>query len=128
VAAVFAPYDELAKATVVAVQNDNLAGKVKVYGIDISNADIELMTQPDSPWVATSATDPAAVGAGVVRTLALALAGQLKGTSVQFPAVPITQQFLRDQKITNMNQLRSAEPKLDLHQVSSAPWLPAVTH
>ena len=127
VKAIFAPYDEIAKGVVAAVRNNGKQDSVKVYGIDISNADIELMTQPGSPWVATAATDPAAVGAGVVRTLALTLAGQLKGTSVQFPAVPITQQFLRDQKITNMNQLRTAEPKLDLREVSTAPWLPAVT-
>jgi len=128
VKAIFAPYDEIAKGVVAAVRNNGKEGSVKVYGIDISTADIELMTQPDSPWVATAATDPAAVGAGVVRTLALSLAGQLEGTSVQFPAVPVTQQFLRDQKITNMDQLRTAEPKLDLHEVSTAPWLRAVTH
>ena len=39
----------------------------RVYGADISTADIELMSAPDSPWVATGATDPNAIGAAVVR-------------------------------------------------------------
>ena len=41
VAGVFAPYDELAKGAVLAVQNKKLQGKVKVFGADVSNADIQ---------------------------------------------------------------------------------------
>jgi simple sugar transport system substrate-binding protein len=37
------------------------------YGIDISDADIELMTKENSPWRATATTDPSAIGAGVTR-------------------------------------------------------------
>jgi simple sugar transport system substrate-binding protein len=128
VAAVFAPYDELAKATVVAVQNDNLAGKVKVYGIDISNADIQILTENNSPWVATAGTDPSSVGAAVVRTTALELAGQLGKTKVAFPGVAITRQFLLDHKIKNMDQLRAAIPALNLGDISTANWMPVVSH
>lgn len=127
VQAIFAPYDEIAKGVVQAVQQNNLQDKVKVYGIDISNADIEVMIADGSPWVATSATDPAAVGAAVVRTLALSLAGQLDGTEVQFPAVTITRDFLIEKSITNIAQLRDAEPTLLLDDVSVADWLPAVS-
>ncbi len=127
VQAIFAPYDEITKGVVQAVVQNNLQGSVKVYGIDISNADIEVITADGSPWVATSATDPAAVGAAVVRTLALALAGQLDETEVQFPAVTITQSFLRDGSITNVAALRQAEPGLQLTDVVTADWLPAVS-
>ncbi|GAA0998262.1 substrate-binding domain-containing protein [Subtercola frigoramans] len=127
VQAIFAPYDEITKGTVQAVIQNNLQSKVKVYGIDISNADIQVITADGSPWVATSATDPAAVGAGVIRTLALSLAGQLKDTSEQFPAVTITQQFLADNAVTNVTQLRVAEPKLKLDTTVVADWLPAVS-
>jgi simple sugar transport system substrate-binding protein len=127
VKAIFAPYDEITKGTVQAVIQNNLQDKVKVYGIDISNADLEVMTSEGSPWVATSATDPAAVGAGVVRTLALALAGQLDKTDVQFPAITITQQFLSDKQVTNVSQLRDAQPSLKLDDVVTADWLPAVS-
>lgn len=127
VQAIFAPYDEITKGVVQAVLQNNLQGSVKVYGIDISNADIEVITADGSPWVATSATDPAAVGAAVVRTLALALAGQLDETEVQFPAVTITQSFLLDEGITNVAGLRQAEPGLLLNDVVTADWLPAVS-
>ncbi|MEU2735320.1 substrate-binding domain-containing protein [Streptomyces sp. NPDC007095] len=128
VTGVFAPYDELAKGTVLAVQNKKLQGKVKVFGADVSNADIQNMTAKDSPWVATAGTDPSAVGAAVVRTAALDLAGQLNTTSVEFPAVAITRDFLKQNKIENMDQLRTALPALNLSKVSTADWIPNVAH
>lgn len=120
---IFAPYDELTKGTLVGVKNNGLNDKVKVYGIDISNADLELMTTPGNPWVATAATDPAGVGAAVVRAMALKLAGQLDGTDFQFPAALITQQFLKDNGITNMDQLRVAMPELAEASQMTAGWI-----
>lgn len=127
VQAIFAPYDEIAKGVVQAVTQNNLQDKVKVYGIDISNADIEVIIADGSPWVATSATDPASIGAAVVRTLALSLAGELDETEVQFPAVTVTRDFLLENGITNVAQLREAEPSLLLSDVVVADWLPAVS-
>ncbi|GLK16815.1 substrate-binding domain-containing protein [Herbiconiux flava] len=127
VKAIFAPYDEITKGAVQAVIQNNLQSSVKVYGIDISNADLEVITADGSPWVATSATDPAAVGAGVVRALALSLAGQLDETDVQFPAITITQDFLAENEVTNVKELRDAEPSLALDDVVVADWLPAVS-
>ncbi len=112
VAGIFAPYDELTKGTLVAVKNNGLSDKIKVYGIDISNADLELMTAPGSPWVATAATDPAGVGAAVVRAMGLKLTNELQGTDFKFPAALITQKYLADNGITNMDQLRVAMPEL----------------
>ena len=128
VTGVFAPYDELAKGAVLAVQNKKLQDKVKVFGADVSNADIQNMTAKDSPWVATAGTDPSAVGAAVVRTAALELAGQLGKSSVEFPAVAITRDFLKKNKIENMDQLRTALPALNLSKVSTADWIPNVAH
>ena len=127
VQAIFAPYDEITKGVVQAVIQNNLQDSVKVYGIDISNADLEVILGENSPWVATSATDPAAVGAAVVRTLALKLAGELTETDVQFPAVTITQEFLTSKKISNVSDLRTSEPRLLLSDVSTADWLPAAS-
>ncbi|MGI5453326.1 substrate-binding domain-containing protein [Streptomyces sp. CA-249302] len=128
VTGIFAPYDELAKGTVLAVQNKKLQDKVKVFGADVSNADIQNMTAANSPWVATAGTDPSAVGAAVVRTAALELAGRLNKDTVSFPAVAITQDFLRKNKIENMDQLRTALPALNLSKVSTADWIPNVAH
>jgi simple sugar transport system substrate-binding protein len=126
VRAIFAPYDELTKGTVSAINDNGLAEKVWAYGIDISNADIEVMTAEGSPWKATATTDPNAIGAAVMRTMALELAGQQVDRSVDFPGVLVTQQFLLDNNITNMEELRAAMPELNLADVQSADWIPAV--
>jgi len=127
VKAVFAPYDELTKGTISAIERNKLGSKVAAYGIDISNADIELMTKKDSPWKATATTDPSAVGAGVTRTLALQLAGQLGSKQVVFPGVLVTQTFLLKEQIENMADLRAKLPDLNLANVASAGWIGTIT-
>ncbi len=129
VVAIYAPYDELTKGTLSALeQNPGLQGKVKVYGADISTADIELMAAEGSAWVATGATDPNAIGAAVMRTLALNMAGEVaQGAKAEFPPILITQDFLRSEGITNMVELRAAEPALNIADIMSADWIPAVT-
>ena len=123
VTGIFAPYDELTKGTLVAVKNNGLDAKIRVYGIDISNADLQLMTTPGNPWKATAATDPAGVGAAVVRAMALKLANQLNGTDFQFPAQLITQDYLNKNNITNMDQLRVAMPELAEASQMTASWI-----
>jgi simple sugar transport system substrate-binding protein len=127
VTAIFAPYDELTKGTVSAINDNKLGDKISAYGIDISNADIEVMTAEGSPWKATATTDPNAIGAAVMRTMALELAGQQDARSVDFPGVLVTQQFLVDNSITNMDELRKALPELNLSEVQKADWMPTVT-
>ncbi len=126
VRAIFAPYDELTKGTVSAIYENNLEETVWAYGIDISNADIEVMTADGSPWKATATTDPNAIGAAVMRTMALELAGEQTNRLVDFPGVLVTQAFLLDNSITNMVELRSAMPELNLAEVQSADWIPSV--
>ena len=123
VSGIFAPYDELTKGTLVGIKNNGLDAKIKVYGIDISNADLQLMTTAGNPWVATAATDPAGVGAAVVRAMGLQLAGQLQGTDFKFPAQLITQDYLSKNSITNMDQLRVAMPELAEASQTTAPWI-----
>jgi simple sugar transport system substrate-binding protein len=127
VKAVFAPYDEVTKGTVEAIERNQLRSKVAAYGIDISDADIELMTRRNSPWKATATTDPRAVGAAVTRALALQLAGQLGSRDVKFPGVLVTQEFLLKEGIKNMDDLRAKLPELNLGSIASAPWIGAAT-
>ena len=127
VKAVFAPYDEVTKGTVEAIEQNKLGSKVAAYGIDISDADIELMTKKDSPWKATATTDPSAVGAAVTRALALQLAGQLDGREVKFPGVLVTQAFLLERQIKNMADLRARLPDLNLANIASAAWIRSST-
>jgi simple sugar transport system substrate-binding protein len=127
VKAVFAPYDEVTKGAVTAIEENKLGTKVAAYGIDISNPDIELMTRKDSPWKATATTDPSAIGAGVTRAMALQIAGQLNEKQVVFPGVLVTQEFLLREQIKNMNDLRAKLPDLSLTSVVAAPWIESVT-
>lgn len=126
VRAIFAPYDELTKGTVAAIRENNLQTEIWAYGIDISNADIEVMTADESPWKATATTDPNAIGAAVVRTMALELAGEQGPRLVDFPGVLVTQQFLLDNDISNMVDLRSALPELNLSDIQTADWIPTI--
>jgi simple sugar transport system substrate-binding protein len=127
VKAVFAPYDEVTKGAVTAIEENKLGTRVAAYGIDISDADIELMTKKDSPWKATATTDPSAIGAGVTRAMALQIAGQLHDKQVIFPGVLVTQAFLLQEQIKNMGDLRAKLPDLSLASTASAPWLRSVT-
>lgn len=126
VVAIYAPYDEFTKGTLSALEQIGRTD-VLVYGADISAADIELMAAEGSQWVATGATDPNAIGAAVLRTLFLHMADELETTTVDFPPILVTQDFLRENDIKNMDDLRAAEPSLNISDVSSAEWIPSVS-
>jgi simple sugar transport system substrate-binding protein len=122
VTAIFAPYDEFAKGAALAVKELGLQNKVKIYGADVSTADIGVITQPNSPWVATSATDPANVGRVAVRAAALKVAGLPVSDALQVPPALITQQDLRARSIVNVQQLATAVPALETANVAPIPW------
>ena len=123
--AIFAPYDEFAKGAVLAVEAAGLQDQVKVYGADISAADIGVITAENSPWVATVGTDPANVGRVAVRAAALAAAGQEVPASIIVPPALITQDFLVDNAITTIAELGAALPTLDTPDILPIPWLAA---
>ena len=112
VTAILAPYDEFAKGAVQAVDELKLQGRVKVYGADISNADISAITAASSPWVATAATDPANVGAVTVRAAYLKATGGTVDSAIEVPPALITQDVLRSKRITTVPDLVKAFPGL----------------
>ena len=120
--AIFAPYDEFAKGAVLAVEAAGLQDKVKVYGADISTADIAVLTAENSPWVATAGTDPANVGRVAVRAAALLAAGEPVDPQIVVNPALITQQFLRDNSITTIEELGKQLPALDTPDLVTAPW------
>lgn len=73
--AIFATWDEFAKGATKALQQ---AGRteVKVYGIDLSDEDLQLIQEPNSPWVATAAIDPSEIGEVQARFLYQKIAGE----------------------------------------------------
>ncbi len=113
VKAIFAPYDEFAKGAVLAVNELGLQSQIKIYGADISTADIGVMTAADSPWVATVAADPGNVGAVSVRAAYLKATGGSVPASVVVPVALITRDALVSNNVQNMQQLAAAVPALE---------------
>jgi simple sugar transport system substrate-binding protein len=122
---IFAPYDEFAKGAKMAVDEAGKNTKIKIYSADISTADIQLMIEKDSAWVATAATNPAVVGKVSVRSLAMLIAGENPGASIIVPPTLITQKMLRDLKITNMEELGNNMPQFSMADVANPSWMPS---
>ncbi|MBW7458331.1 sugar ABC transporter substrate-binding protein [Paenibacillus sepulcri] len=68
ITAVWAAWDEFAKGASRAIQQ---AGRteIKVYGIDMSDEDLQMIQDTASPWVASAAVDPISIGSVQVRYL-----------------------------------------------------------
>jgi simple sugar transport system substrate-binding protein len=120
----FAPYDEFAKGVKIAVDEAGMSQDVDIYSADISTADISAMREPDSAWVATVATNPAVVGEVSVRALAMLLAGEDPGAQVIVPPTLITQDFLNENDISNMEGLSAAMPQFAHADVAVPGWMP----
>jgi len=121
---VFAPYDEFAKGVKIAVDEAGMTDQVDIYSADVSTADISAMREPGSAWVATVATNPSVVGEVSVRSLAMLLAGEDPGRSVIVPPTLITQAFLNDKNINNMEELSAQMPQFAHADVSVPAWMP----
>ncbi|OXM85245.1 sugar ABC transporter substrate-binding protein [Paenibacillus rigui] len=68
ITAVWAAWDEFAKGASRAIQQ---AGRteIKVYGIDMSDEDLQMIQDTKSPWIASAAVDPKDIGRIQVRYL-----------------------------------------------------------
>lgn len=75
ITAVWASWDEFAKGAARAIQQ---AGRdeIKVYGIDLSDEDLQMIQDPKSPWIASAAVDPKDIGRVQVRFLYQKLYGE----------------------------------------------------
>ncbi|WP_110111650.1 sugar ABC transporter substrate-binding protein [Bacillus sp. CGMCC 1.16541] len=103
ITAVWAPWDEFAKGVTRAIKE---AGRdeIKVYGIDLSDEDLQMMQEENSPWKASSAVNPASVGAKQVELVLQKLAGEQTPRYYSFDPVLVTQDDLPQSPI-NMDQL-----------------------
>ncbi|REK74321.1 sugar ABC transporter substrate-binding protein [Paenibacillus paeoniae] len=92
--AIFATWDAFAIGATRALVE---AGRteIKVYGIDVSNADLQAMQEENSPWAATAAVDAKMIGAVNVRIAAKKLAGEETPATFDLDAALITQEELK---------------------------------
>jgi simple sugar transport system substrate-binding protein len=92
--AIFATWDAFAIGAARALIE---AGRteIKIYGIDVSNADLQIMQEENSPWAATAAVDPKMIGAVNVRLLAKKIAGEETPSTYNLEAALIGQEDLK---------------------------------
>jgi simple sugar transport system substrate-binding protein len=97
--AVWAAWDEFAKGAVRAIE---AAGRteIKVYGIDMSDEDLQIIQKPNSPWVASAAVDPKDIGRIQVRFLYQKLNGDKTPKKVVLDPVFIEKEQLPEEEIT----------------------------
>ncbi|MGZ9586922.1 sugar ABC transporter substrate-binding protein [Paenibacillus marinisediminis] len=107
---IFATWDAFAIGANRAIKE---AGRdeVKIFGIDVSNADLQAMQEDKSPWVATAAVDPKIIGAVNLRILAKKIAGEETPAAYNLAASMITQEKLKGStEAVNMVNLASIIP------------------
>ena len=121
--AVIAPFDEFAKGATTAILELELVDQVKVYGMDISTADIAVMIAENSPWVATATTDMRNLGRVSIRVAAGEVADSYDGNHLLISPRVITQDQLRAAGIRNIDQLDELFPELATPDLAKAPWM-----
>lgn len=95
--AIFATWDAFAIGAARAIKE---AGRdeIKIYGIDVSNADLQEIQGEGSSWKYTAAVDPKLIGAVNMRILAKKLAGEETPATYDLEAALISQEKLQESK------------------------------
>ncbi|SFF04745.1 simple sugar transport system substrate-binding protein [Paenibacillus catalpae] len=99
ITAVWAAWDEFAKGAARAIQQ---AGRteIKVYGIDMSDEDLQMIQDKASPWVASAAVDPKDIGRVHVRTLYKEFKGEANDPLVVLNAVYVHRDQLPAEQVS----------------------------
>ncbi|MNW25690.1 D-ribose transporter subunit RbsB [compost metagenome] len=99
ITAVWAAWDEFAKGAARAIQQ---AGRdeIKIYGIDMSDEDLQMIQDPSNPWVASAAVDPTDIGRVQVRYAYQKLHGDNPEEQVVLEPVYVHRDALPDHQIS----------------------------
>ncbi|MCL6333328.1 sugar ABC transporter substrate-binding protein [Pectobacterium carotovorum subsp. carotovorum] len=76
---------------------ENGRTEIKLYSIDISNQDLQLMREANSPWKVSVAVDPKLIGKVNLRLIANKIAGEATPATYEFRAASIPQALLASQ-------------------------------
>ena len=105
--AIFATWDAFAIGATRAIKEAG-RNEIKIYGIDVSNADLQEIQEKDSPWKYTAAVDPKLIGAVNMRILAKKLADEETPATYDLEAALISQEKLQESK-NPVNMVNLAE-------------------
>ncbi|MFD1863587.1 sugar ABC transporter substrate-binding protein [Planococcus chinensis] len=99
ITAVWAAWDEFAKGAVRAIEQ---AGRtdIKVYSIDMSDEDLQMIQKENSPWAASAAVDPMDIGRIQVRYLYQLINGETPEEKVVLEPVFVDAAKLPEEAIT----------------------------
>lgn len=121
--AIWGSWDAFAQGAYKALQ-ENGRTEIKLYGIDVSNQDLQLMQEPNSPWVSTAAVDPKLIGRINMRLVAKKLAGEPTPASYELPAALIRQSDLKKSSTpVNMVTLAKIIPGWGESTDFNEPWM-----
>ncbi|MGN7356297.1 sugar ABC transporter substrate-binding protein [Paenibacillus sp. SAF-054] len=123
ISAIFATWDAFAIGAARAVKE---AGRdeIKIYGIDVSNADLQMIQEDKSPWVSTAAVDPKVIGQVDVRMLAKKIAGEDVPQTYDLAATLITQDKLKSAaESINMVNLAAVLPGWGVSDAFEEAWM-----
>ena len=102
---------------------ENGRTEIKLYSIDISNQDLQLMRESGSPWKVSVAVDPKLIGATNVRLIANKIAGEATPATYDFKAAAIPQALLTAQPgAVNVATLGKIIPGWGQTEDFIAPW------
>ncbi|MFG6077260.1 sugar ABC transporter substrate-binding protein [Erwinia sp. OPT-41] len=118
--AIWGAWDAFAQGAYKALQ-ENGRTEIKLYSIDASNQDLQLMREKNSPWKQTVAVDSKLIGAVNMRLIANKLAGEATPATYQFKASAITQEQLAGQAV-NVATLNKLIPGWGESTDFVAPW------
>jgi len=104
ITAVWAAWDEFAKGASRAIQQ---AGRteIKVYGIDLSDEDLQMIQDKNGPWIASAAVDPKDIGRVQARYLYQKFLGESAPDSVVLEPVFVSRDQLPTDKAVSTTQL-----------------------
>lgn len=124
--AIFATWDAFAIGAERAVKEAGRS-EIKIYGIDVSNADLQAIQEKDSPWVSTAAVDPKLIGAVDLRILLKKIAGESTPKYYDLEAASITQDKLNNGgTAVNMQTLADIIPGWGKTTAFEEPWMNAL--
>ncbi|KEA51999.1 MULTISPECIES: sugar ABC transporter substrate-binding protein [Mangrovibacter] len=120
--AIWGTWDAFSQGAYKALE-ENGRTEIKLYSIDASNQDLQLMREANSPWKVTVAVDPKLIGAMNVRLIANKIAGEPTPATYDFKAAAIPQALLASQPgNVNMASLSKIIPGWGQSQDFIAPW------
>ena len=107
--AVLATWDEYAKGAARVIMGEGRK-EIRLYGIDISNSVLQMLQDPDNPWVATVGVDSKTLGKVQVRMLFHAMKGDKLPRRHNLQPVLITKSMLPNDKPVTMSDLHLYVP------------------